>query len=204
MHSRTRLFAMALALVAACFTSCAHNDAPEAKSPTEPAASSDPEAAPAQDPEQLKAQEELDKAAEERFNSLEPEYQKIMEQKLEGLDDKQLQEKLTEVSTQMQNLAPGYADIIQNGNSPKWAVASLVNLGSMYQHVGDELNALKAPEGVPEDVAQAYSDLVRNFAGNFTEQAGSFYDNAVKLADEHQVQSEYADRARQTRQPSGE
>ncbi len=86
-----------------------------------------------------------------------------------------------------------YIKVISHG-SVQWSVAALYSAGMLYTEMADEMRDTPVPPGMD---ANTYRQAIENFAVNIENKGHEFIAVAAEKAEETQLQTEYAKRARQ-------
>ncbi|MBQ1927001.1 MAG: hypothetical protein II180_12880 [Proteobacteria bacterium] len=197
---KSLILILSLCLVAICALGCAHSPEPDT-----PATAADTQVSPSEDTPEAETpapevptispeeQARYDEAAEAAFHAVDSRYQSFIGTEI-VLDNSG--KELQRVSERLSELVPYYANIIKDGHSPRWSIASFYNVGTLYQHIYNSLMNTPTPEGLAEAVAQAYRELIIEYADKFKQPAIEHYMRAVKISDSEKINTDYSENAR--------
>ena len=145
----------------------------------------------------------LDAEAEVKFKKAETVFTKAM--KITLYDPKQpaknsdqyYQKQLTKKSQAIQEALPLFNDVISNGRSAKWGIASITRIGMLYQDVADQIVQAPVPPGIPSDVETAYKAQLIDFALQFYKKSIEYFNAAAGKCESYKDYREYAKELRQ-------
>ena len=140
------------------------------------------------------AQELANRKAQKKFQDLDEAYQDFMTQSFDGQYGEDLSGNLQELADELLKMLPKYAEIA-SGDSPEWGVAAMVNMGSMFQHLTDELRTSEIPPELPDDLIEEYTGIIEDYASQFETKGTVYYHSAVAKSKASGIHTEYTQKA---------
>lgn len=131
----------------------------------------------------LKSDEVLKYASEAKFKLTEDDFNNYLKMRIDGKNEKQLEENLKKKLETMKILEDKYFEIISL-QIFEWVTASIFRRGYLYQSFSDALFEAEPPKGLSEEEEDIYTKMLRDQASPIEEKAVDIYTKGLEMARE--------------------
>ena len=134
----------------------------------------------------LTSDEVIRYVSEAKFKLIEDDFNNYLKMKIDGKNEKQLEENLKKKLESMKSLEDRYFEII-NLRIFEWVTASIYRRGYLYQSFSDALFEAEPPKGLTVEEEDIYMKMLRDQAAPIEEKAVDIYTQGLEKAREIKV-----------------
>ena len=120
-------------------------------------------------------------AAEAKYKLIEDDYEEYLKMKIDGKNEKQLEENLKKKVTVMKQIEDRYSEVLKM-QVYEWTMASIYKTGTLYQSFSDALFNAETPKGLTVEEEELYVQMLRQQAEPIEEKAVSQYIKGLEKA----------------------